>query len=130
MRHGMVTNTVAKEQEEAADIFDEDNRMNDTTQQQQEAVRKFTDGMNQVNTVFQQSSAQVQALEMLALCLFATHPNPEGVRQMFDECSKRARVASERQTAQEAGVFHETFCGHLQRIADAMKAPEAAPGLH
>jgi len=55
--------------------------MSDTTKQQQEAVRKFTDGMNQVNTVFQQSSAQVQALEMLALCLFATHPNADRTTQ-------------------------------------------------
>ena len=123
-------NTTAKEQEEAADIFDRGDRMNDTTKQQQEAVQKFTDGMNHISTVFQQSGAQVQALEMLALCLFATHPNPEGVRQMFEECSKHARVASERQMAQEAPAFHETFCGHLQRVADAMKAPEAAPGLH
>lgn len=103
--------------------------MNDT-KQQQAAVQKFTEGMQQVNDTFQRSAAQVQALELLALCLFATHPNPEGVRQMFEDCGKRARIASERQTADDARAFHETFCGHLQRIGDAMKAPDAAPGLH
>ena len=95
-----------------------------------DAVEKFTQGMQQVIDTFQRSAAHVQALELLAMCLFATHPNPESVQQMFGVCSKRACVASERQTGAEAPAFHEAFCGHLERIADAMKAPDAAPGVH
>lgn len=101
-----------------------------TTTAQDEAAHTFIEGIGKIHCIFQQSSAQVQALELLALCLFATHPNPEGVRQMFEDCAKRARIASERQTADDARAFHETFCGHLERIGNAMKAPDAAPGLH
>lgn len=90
-----------------------------------EAVEKFTQGMQLLTDTFQRSAAHMQALELLAMCLFATHPNPEEVREMFEMCSRNASVESERQTGADARAFHEAFSGHLQRIANVMKAPGA-----
>lgn len=104
--------------------------MNETTKDQEAAAQAFITGMQKFIGVFQQSSAQVQALEILALCLFTMHPNPEGVRRMFAEASKLARIASERATLPEASAFHEAFCEHLQRLATAMPERTAAPGIH
>lgn len=104
--------------------------MNETTKDQEAAAQAFITGMQKFSGVFQQSSAQVQALEILALCLFTMHPNPEGVRRMFAEASKLARIASERATLPEASAFHEAFCKHLDRLTTAMPERTAAPGIH
>lgn len=104
--------------------------MNDTlTEEQAAAVQTFMACFQQVSSTFQLSSAQVQALEVLALCLFIAHPNQEGVRRMFAEASKTIRATSERETLPLAPVFHEAYCGHLERLADAMRRVVATPTL-
>lgn len=104
--------------------------MNETlSEEQSAAVQAFAAGMQQISGVFQQSSAHVQAVEMLALCLFIAHPNQEGVRRMFAEASKTIRATSERETLPLAPVFHEAYCGHLERLADAMRRVVATPTL-
>lgn len=104
--------------------------MNETlSEEQSAAVQAFAAGMQQISGVFQQSSAHVQAVEMLALCLLAMHPNREGVLQVFTEASKTTCAASEREALPQAPAFHEALCAHLARLADAMKASGATVTL-
>lgn len=104
--------------------------MNDTlTEEQSAAMQAIAGGMQQISGVFLQSSAHVQAVEMLALCLLAVHPDRERVVRVFAEASKTACAVSERQTLPRAPAFHEAFCAHLARLADAMKASGATVTL-
>ncbi|HET7561702.1 MAG TPA: hypothetical protein VFJ87_04910 [Rhodanobacteraceae bacterium] len=101
-----------------------------TTTAQDEAAHTFIEGIGKIHCIFQQSSAQVQALEILTLCMFAMHPNPQGVRRLFEEASKRACAVSERDTLPKTPAFHAAFCQHLQRLAGTMPERAPAPGIH